>query len=163
MMRLQNIKTLWVRSMLFLLVWWVLTTGNTPSLKVGIPAALTAGLISVLLLPTIRFSLWAWIRFLPFFLLHSVRGGIDIAMRVFRPSLPISPGVLEYPTQLDEGLPRMTMISVITLLPGTLSVDLEHNVLKIHVLNTQSDVMSELRSIERHIAKIFCSLIMQEE
>jgi multicomponent Na+:H+ antiporter subunit E len=145
-----------MRSALFLLIWWVLTQGDSGSLWIGIPAAMIAGGLSVRLLPPRCMSLFAWIRFLPFFLLHSVKGGVDIAARVFHPQLPIAPGVVEYPTRLAPGLPRMMMLSVITLLPGTLSVKWESNVLKVHVLNTQSDVETELRSIERYVEQIFC-------
>lgn len=154
-MYLQNVKRVCARALLFLLVWWVLTNGDLASLGVGIPTALAAGVLSVFLQPTVRLSALAGLKFLPFFLLHSVKGGVDVAWRVFHPSLPINPVMLEYPTQLPEGFARMMMLSIITLLPGTLSVDLDTGVLKIHVLNGTDGITDELRSIERHIAKIF--------
>ncbi|MEJ2499698.1 MAG: Na+/H+ antiporter subunit E [Campylobacterales bacterium] len=161
-MRVKTGLSFLMRSILFLLLWWVLTQGDTGSLWIGIPAALASGGLSVLLLPPRCLSPLALIRFFPFFLLHSVKGGVDIAARVFHPNLPIAPGMLEYPTRLPAGLPRMMMLSVITLLPGTLSVRWESNVLKVHVLNTQSDVETELRSIERYVVQIFCTKATKE-
>ncbi len=65
------------------------------------------------------------VAFCVFFLVESLRGGFDVAWRALHPSLKIGPETIHYPISLPPGQPRTLMVSVVSLLPGTLSVDLE--------------------------------------
>jgi multicomponent Na+:H+ antiporter subunit E len=95
------------------------------------------------------------VRFLPVFLLESVKGGIDVSLRVFRPGMRLRPVVVDYRLRLPNGLPRLLMLNVVSLLPGTLSADLQDNCLRLHVLDKNTSYENELRRIESYIEKMF--------
>ena len=65
--------------------------------------------------------------FTGFFLIESVRAGFDVAFRTLDPWMPVEPGFFDYAIRLPQGQPRTLLISIITLLPGTLSAELSHD------------------------------------
>ena len=154
-----NRKTSWpsiaVRASLFTLIWSVLGGGATASWWMGIPAVLLAVIVSVALIPPIPLVWSAILRFVPFFFQRSLLGGTDVAWRAFHPRVPIAPDLIEYPLQLQPGLPQAFMVNTVSLLPGTLSAVLEHNVLKVHVLDRQKNVVAELKALEQIVARMF--------
>ena len=141
--------------MLFALMWWVLTDGAMDSWLVGAPVVLFATLVSVALLPPFSWSLTGIARFVPFFLWRSLYGGVDVAMRALHPRLPISPGMVNYRWRLPPGLPRVAMANTVSLLPGTLSVELDEECLRVHVLDGRKDFLSELETVEQRVAAVF--------
>jgi len=78
-----------------------------------------------------------------------------VAWRAFHPGIPIAPDLLEYTMRLPPGLPRVFMANMVSLLPGTLSAELNRNVLKVHVLDSQQDFLTELEALERSVARMF--------
>ncbi|NOX27439.1 MAG: Na+/H+ antiporter subunit E [Gammaproteobacteria bacterium] len=156
---MDNSKTSWpsilVRASLFALIWSVLSGGATASWWIGIPAVLLAVIVSVALIPPTPLVWSEILRFAPFFLQRSLLGGTDVAWRAFHPRRPIAPDLIEYPLQLQPGLPQVFMVNTVSLLPGTLSAVLEHNVLKVHVLDRQKNVVAELKALEQIVARMF--------
>jgi multicomponent Na+:H+ antiporter subunit E len=143
------------RIALFALLWWILTEGAIHSWRVGVPVVVFAALASVRLLPRVHWSLSGILYFIPFFLWHSLRGGVDVARRALHPRLPISPGLIEYRWQLPTGLPRVFMANTVSLLPGTLSAELGEEFLHVHVLDRSGAFASELMVIEARVARLF--------
>ena len=143
------------RGLGFVLVWLILTDGDYGSWLVGGPAVLLAVVVSLILLPS-RLCIWyELVLFIPFFLLRSLLGGIDVARRAFHPAMPIVPTLVEYPLQLPSGLPQVFMANTISLLPGTLSATLRQGVVKVHVLDKESDFFEELEALEKKVARVF--------
>lgn len=143
-----------IRSAFFALLWWVLSDGVVASWLVGVPAVLLASLVSVALMPAFSWSLKGVVRFVPFFLWQSLRGGADVAWRAFHPAVPIVPGLVDYPLRLPPGLPRVLMANTVSLLPGTLSTELSADCLRVHVLDARTDVFAKLRALEQRVAGI---------
>lgn len=139
----------------FALIWWVLTDGNASSWWIGLPAVLLAVAASSALLPPIPFVWYELLRFVPFFLMRSLLGGVDVAWRAFHPGMPIAPDLMEYRLQLPPGLPQVFMANTVSLLPGTLSAALDRSVLKVHVLDNRSSFQAELEALEQRVAEIF--------
>ncbi len=144
-----------LRAVLFALIWWILTDGEMDSWLVGTPVILFVTLVSLLLLPPFSWSLSGLVRFTPFFLWRSLYGGVDVARCALQPRLPISPGLFDYRWRLPPGLPRVFMANIVSLLPGTLSMELGANCLQVHVLDERKDVLSELEKVEQRVAAIF--------
>ena len=71
------------------------------------------------------------------------------------PRLPISPGLVDYRFRLPPGLSRVFMANTVSLLPGTLSVELEEEILRIHVLDETGAIDEELNVLENRLADIF--------
>jgi len=143
------------RLLVFALAWWLITEGAPSSWSIGVPAVLIATLISARLLPPQRLTPSGLLRFLGFFLHHSLLGAVDVARRAFQPSRPLDPAVIDYPLQLEPGLARVWLINAVSLLPGTLSADLEEDCLRVHVLDAGQDTCAELAALERHVAAMF--------
>ncbi len=138
-------------------LWWLLTGGDARSWLVGAPVVLAATALSLHLRPA-RSWRWRLAGVLPmgwFFLRESVRGGFDVARRAIHPGLPVNPGVLRFDTRLPDGSPRLFFAGVISLLPGTLVLDLEENALRIHVLNIGREVEPQLEALEHRVAALF--------
>ncbi len=150
-----RIGRLFFRTGLFALLWWMLTEGAMNSWLVGVPVVVFAALVSDALLPGVSWSLTGMVRFVPFFLWHSLRGGVDVAGRALHPRLPISPGLLDYRWRLPPGLPRVIMANTVSLLPGTLSAELDEEHLRVHVLDETGAFASELKEIEARVARLF--------
>lgn len=134
------------------LLWGILSGGE--GWHVGAPLIFVAAAASCMSMPTSRWSVWGLARFLPYFFWHSLRAGIDVAFRALHPALPIDPAIVRYDLHLDSNEARVLMADTVTLLPGTLSVDLEENVLLVHVLNASAPVMDMLGTLERRIGNL---------
>ncbi len=143
------------RGALFLLIWWLLTNGDQASWWIGLPAVVLVVLVSLALIPPLPIAWRATIHFVPFFLIRSLMGGIDVAWRVFHPHLPIKPDLVEYPLWLPPGLPRVVMANIVSLLPGTLAAELDHSGLTVHVLDRGNNFKAELVKVEEHVARLF--------
>ena len=144
-----------LRLVLFALMWWILTDGAMDSWPIGLPAVLLATLLSVMLMPALSWSLRGILRFIPYFLWYSMRGGVDVARRAMHPRLPISPGLFDYRFRLPPGLSRVFMANTVSLLPGTLSVELDEEILRVHVLDETGAIDEELHMLENRLADIF--------
>ena len=153
---INHLQAGWLRAVLFALMWWILTDGAMGSWLVGAPVVLSATLVSVVLLPPFSWSLTSILRFLPFFLWRSLYGGMDVARRALHPRLPISPGMYDHRWRLPPGLPRVFMAHTVSLLPGTLSAELDEEHLRVHVLDQTVIIASELKVIEACVAELFC-------
>jgi len=145
------------RALLFSLLWWALTDGTAGSWWIGAPAVAGAVIISVTLVPPLGLVWREVMGFVPFFLWHSLKGGVDVAWRAFHPRLPITPELIEYPLRLPPGLPRVILVNTVSLLPGTLSAELGGQVLKVHVLDSLGDFLAELEALEQRVGCMFRS------
>ena len=144
-----------IRALLFTLIWWILTDGAMNSWLVGAPVVLLSTIASIMLLPPFSWSLTGIIRFIPFFLWRSLCAATDVARRALHPRLPIAPGLYYYRWRLPPGLPQIFMTNIVSLLPGTLSTELGHKYLCVHVIDHTGAFSSELSIIEEYVARLF--------
>ena len=143
------------RGLLFSIIWWILTDGSASSWWIGVPVVLLAVITSNASIPPTRLVWVGFFRFAPFFFVRSLMGGADVAWRAFHPDLPIAPDLIEYPLRLPSGLPQVFMANTVSLLPGTLSADLDQSVLQVHVLDRRRDFVAELEAVEENVARVF--------
>ncbi len=154
-LRLARLGDVFLRAGLFSLLWWLLTEGAVDSWPVAVPVVGLATLASLRLWSPVDCSLWGIARFVPFFLWRSLAGGVDVARRAVHPRLPLAPGLYRHVWRLPAGMPRVFMANVVSLLPGTLSVVLASDELRIHVLDERGDFRAELDGLERRVAEVF--------
>ncbi|MFW5968458.1 MAG: Na+/H+ antiporter subunit E [Persicimonas sp.] len=140
-------------------LWLALTGGRiAESWYFGVPTVLFAAVVGQRLSATVppSPSLWHAARFVPFFVWRSVRGGLDVGLRALEPSRPLSPTLLEYETELREDGAAITFFAgVISLLPGTLCVDVDGTTLLIHVVDESWPVREQLADLEERIGRVF--------
>jgi multicomponent Na+:H+ antiporter subunit E len=139
------------------LTWWILAEGALPRSTAG------AVIATVTIVVATGVSLMSWppgsgpvrIAGLPGFAVHFIRqsaaGGVDVARRALLPSGRVQPGFIRYRTDLAPGAPRTLLAGVISLLPGSLTVEIDGRYLVIHVLDEHLPIEESVRAIERRI------------
>lgn len=146
----------WVRRFaLFAVLWLILTGGAADSWLIGAPVALIAAWLSRELWVDPALSLPGVIRFIPYFVRQSIAGATDVAMRALRPAMPLHPGLVRHRLRLPEGASRVSLANVVSMLPGTLSADLDGDQLLIHALDTRTDLHAMVMDLEPRIAAVF--------
>ncbi len=147
--------TVCMRTLLLALLWWALA--GDAAWGFGAPVILVALGASIALQPArrVRLEAGAMVRFAAFFLVQSVRAGIDVAARALslRPSL--APALLDYRLRLPPGAARVFLADTVSLLPGTLSAELVGDLLRVHVLDARMPVEQGLRAAETRVAALF--------
>lgn len=157
----QTLTTLVRRSLLrfiiFALLWYVLAGSDKQSWLIGIPAVLLATFLSLQLASSsspLKISLYGLLHFIPFFLLQSFRGGIDVMRRALSFRQCLNPGLISYTTLLPKGSARIFFVNIISLLPGTLSAKLRGNQVTIHTLDKGFPVWANIQRLEYHVAAL---------
>ena len=135
-------------------LWLVLTGAQTGAVWFGLPVVAAATWVSLRLMPPgpggVR--LGALAAMFPGFLLRSLLGGIDVATRVVRPSMPIRPGWRALPTCLPGEGARAALGGDLSLLPGTLAAGDRDGVMLVHCLDLGQDIEGAFRAEESRIA-----------
>jgi multicomponent Na+:H+ antiporter subunit E len=146
------------RGAMLTFVWWVLAEGSWRTPWLAGAVILTALATSFALVPAVAWRLphRALTRFIPYFLGQSLRGGFDVARRALHPRLLIEPGFIEHELFLAPGPARTAFTGILSLLPGTLSVQMtaEHTI-RIHVLDVAGSDTARLRELEQRVALLF--------
>lgn len=145
------------RLLLFAALWWALVPGDPASWVVGAPVALLAAWAGTRLAARRPWRLRpaGVARFLPFFLATSLRGGIDVAWRALHPALPIEPALVRFRLRLPPGTARTFIVDVVSLLPGTLSADVDGSTLVLHALNDGGAARRGVAVLEERVADLF--------
>ena len=143
-----------------LAVWLILTAGDLASLIIALPFIAMA----ILLQPvaenrseksSLLVNISGLLQFAWFFILESLRGGIDVSRRVLAAKTRVDPVFYDYSMQLQIPYAQQLFISSISLLPGTLCADLHNDQLRIHTLDQEMDTTQGIRRLESLVGKIF--------
>lgn len=146
----------WARRIaLFAALWWVLTDGVVSSWLIGVPTALLAAWLSRSLWADPPLSVSGVARFVPYFAWQSLVGATDVARRALQPRMPLYPGLVRHRLRLPPGVSRVSLANVVSMLPGTLSADIEGDELVIHALDARSDLHAMVVDLEPRIAAVF--------
>lgn len=139
-----------------MLLWWVLVEGHHDGWALGLLAVAAATWASLTLAPPGRRRIrpFGLLAFVGFFLLSSVRGGMQVAAMALRGRSALRPGLIELAVRLPPGWPRILLVNALTLMPGTLGVALSRKTLRLHVLDERLPVVAEARALEAAIARM---------
>ena len=146
---------------LFLFAIWLLLSGHyTPLLLVlGVLSTLLVVLLAtradlidretqtVLLRPSILFY-WFWLG------REIIRSNIDVARRILSPRMPISPKVFTVRAFQKTELGRVTYANSITLVPGTVAMDVDEDVITVHALTQAAADELKQGEMNRRVCKI---------
>ena len=144
--------------LVFSAVWSIFAGARDPaSWIIGLPAVVAAAWCYASLAQDRRhrLSLLALAQFIPLFFWESFKGGIDVARRVLGPRLHVAPGLLDYRLGLTLPSARVFFVDLVSLLPGTLSADVQGDRLRVHALDRSVNPAGDLRRLERLVAAIF--------
>ncbi|MBB3038637.1 Na+/H+ antiporter subunit E [Hoyosella altamirensis] len=148
------------RIAVFALMWWVLTEGAADMIQYGfVVVPLSAGLSLILLPPKGRSGplprrLLSGTMLLFWFLWQSFRGGADVAVRAVRRPVDLDPGMVTHHTTLPDDMSRVALTAITSLMPGTLSVNLEETELQVHVLDRSMRTAEQLAELERRLSTL---------
>ena len=145
----------------FLFAIWLLLSGHyTPLLLAcGVLStllvlwlALRAELVdreihAVLLKPSIL-RYWVWLG------RELIRANIDVARRIVQPSMPISPNVFTVRADQRTELGQVTYANSITLLPGTVTMDIEGDRFTVHALTREAAAELQRGEMNRRVCAV---------
>ncbi|MBK1735298.1 hypothetical protein CKO15_08355 [Halorhodospira abdelmalekii] len=150
------------KALLVVVPLWLILTGGALGGLFGLVTVLAAAFAAVLYVGPWTHR-WRWLRmprFILFFLQRSLIGAIDVGYRALHPRLPLHPGWMSYRLRLPSGEPRVAMVALVSLLPGTLAADLYGDELVVHVI--VPDAEPEIRRLESHIGVLYGCLATGE-
>lgn len=75
--------------------------------------------------------------------------------RALHPRLPLEPVLLHYRLGLDQASARVFMANAVSLLPETLSADLDGHQLIMRALDARMPVREHLRELELRVGRVF--------
>ncbi|MFW2439916.1 MAG: Na+/H+ antiporter subunit E [Arenicellales bacterium] len=147
-------------TLLLVATWLILTAGHIGSWVIGLPFIALA----ILLQPNseTRFfkkspllNMIGLVQFGYFFLLESLRGGLDVSSRVLAAKPRVDPVFYDYSMQLRVPNAQLLFITSVSLLPGTLCADLNKNRITIHTLDQHMETTQGIKRLESLVGKIF--------
>lgn len=152
-----TVRRILFRTAWFVLAWIIVSEGDLGSLAMGVPFAVLAAMMSTALIPRDipRISAPGALRYLGFFVIQSILGGVDVAARALRPSLPLDPGCIWYPIRVAGRPARVLFADTISLLPGTLSARIDGDRLEVHMLDTCAESIEGLVALEDRVGAVF--------
>jgi len=104
---------------------------------------------------------WIWaIVYIPVFAWECLKANLDVAMRVLSPGLQLKPGIVKIRTSLKSDIARTFLANSITMTPGTMTVEIQDDVLYIHWIDVKTEDPEAAAKIikgpfERLLARIF--------
>jgi multicomponent Na+:H+ antiporter subunit E len=147
-----------LRRLVLFAAGWLVLTGDVASVgPLGAAVVALATATSLWLLPpdSSRWHPAELVRFVPYFLSQSWRGGLDVAARALLPRRTLAPELVAYHVSLPDGPARRFFAAAIGLLPGTLTTELDGDRLTVHALDRSLPVASMLRELEERTAALF--------
>ncbi|MFO7816063.1 MAG: Na+/H+ antiporter subunit E [Desulfovibrionales bacterium] len=154
---IRYVRSIGLRTAFFAVLWAVLTEGEGLLSVWTLPGVFVGVVVSLLLCPA-RDCKWGFlptVRFIPYFLWHSLLGGLDVSYRALSPRSRVRPEIVDFPFVLEKEPARVFFLWTVSLLPGTAGVDLQGNTARIHVLDAGLADTASLRDLEGRIAGIF--------
>jgi multicomponent Na+:H+ antiporter subunit E len=130
---------------LFLFVIWLLLSGHYTPLLLGLGALSTLLVVFValrvelvdremhpVLLKPSALLYWLWLG------REIIKSNIDVTRRILDPRLPITPAVIRLKATQRTELGRVSYASSITLVPGTVAIDVEGDAVTVHALTREA-------------------------
>jgi multicomponent Na+:H+ antiporter subunit E len=146
---------------IFLVTVWLLISGHYDPLLIslGIASALFVTWISARMdvvdheahpaEATLRF-----IRTWPGLAVEIIRSNFDVARRILRPDLDISPVCFTVTATQTTAMGRVAYANSITLTPGTVTIDVDGNRFRVHALSSAGRATLESGSMDARITAV---------
>ena len=85
---------------------------------------------------------------------NRIAANIHVARLILDPKLPISPSMIEVKATQDSDLGRVIHANSITLTPGTVSVELEGDVILVHAISQEAAEGTLEGGIDRRVTAL---------
>ncbi len=148
-----------------LLAFWLILSGQYNPLFIGmgvVSAAACAWFGALLVEPTVgdagrhpRVHLFWLVIYVGWLLSRMVVGAMQVAWIVLNPKHPPRPGILRFRTELASPAARTMLANSITLVPGTITLEIDDGVLTVHSFTPKAvDDLASAR-MQNRIAAVF--------
>jgi multicomponent Na+:H+ antiporter subunit E len=138
---------------------WVMLSGQFDPLHLGLGMVLSflVAWINSGHSPFVpRFYLWGRILlYLPWLFLKIVQSSVHVTKLILDPRLPIHPRLIRYESKLTEPPAVVLLGNSITLTPGTITAEVNGQVLLVHAMDEASSEDVTSGRLEAKIAAIF--------
>jgi multicomponent Na+:H+ antiporter subunit E len=91
---------------------------------------------------------WFWLG------MEIIKSNIDVARRILSPRLPISPNVFTVRAIQNTELGRVTYANSITLVPGTVAMDVDEDVITVHALTQGAAADLKRGEMNRRVCQV---------
>jgi multicomponent Na+:H+ antiporter subunit E len=151
------------RALTLAVVWWAVSEGETYGWYYGATVVLLATALSLRLRPPKAGGLpprqlvartGALLTLGGWFVARSFAGGVDVARRALSGSLDLEPGLVRHELGIPPGQARTVVVGMISLMPGTLSAELDGDVLQVHALDVRTDVRGQVAELEDRVGRV---------
>ena len=152
------IRATGVRLVLFSVLWWAISEGESSMAPYGVVAVLAATATSVWLLAPGRPLLGrtpAAARLLWWFLRQSVLGGVDVARRTMSKRVDVDPGTVDVEISVSNPIARVLLADISALTPGSLAVDLLEHGVRVHMLHNELPVQERIAELDALLCALF--------
>ena len=140
---------------------WLLWSGHYGTLLLSLGAVSLALVVWISLRMKIVDEEGAPIRlplrlvlYIPWLVLEIVKANVDVALRILRPGLPISPCLIRVRAGQRTDVGRVIYANSITLTPGTVSIDTEGDHITVHALTREAAEGVLSGAMDRHVRRV---------
>lgn len=155
-------KEICLKTALFGVLWWSLVESTFSSWLIGIIVVPFATWLSITLYRndyykaenTAHFSFVGLLKFLPFFVWQSLRGGCQTALLALSSRIAQA-DFIEFETYLGTRREKILFMHIISLMPGSVSANINGQVIRIHILDINKYSEDGLRECEQRLSRIF--------
>ena len=99
----------------------------------------------------VHLNIWATINYWLWLLKAIFLANIDVCRRILTPGLPISPTIIDLESTTDDDLLHVIYANSITLTPGTISMSVDGNIIKVHALTQEGAAELQAGEMNRRI------------
>jgi multicomponent Na+:H+ antiporter subunit E len=144
-----------IRLAAFFGVWMILTQGRLSDLAFVVPLLAATAAISLWSVPPRQWRIRpsGVLRFAPWFLWAAIRGGVDVARRVFPARMPIDPAYVTVAIDASANQ-RLLLALTVSLLPGTATCRISDDRLLVHCLDQNQAVEAEIQDLSARIRRL---------
>jgi multicomponent Na+:H+ antiporter subunit E len=145
------------RFIFFYGLWLVISEARAGLLAIGVLAALAATAVSLSIWRKggRQLSIFALLGYLPGFLWRSVKGGLDVAWRVFHPRLPIAPAFVAHDSRDPDETGWILFTDALSLMPGTLGAGLSGRRATVHLIADAPPARRLIAEEDARVARLF--------
>ncbi|MEA3433474.1 MAG: Na+/H+ antiporter subunit E, partial [Campylobacterota bacterium] len=125
-------------TVLLFIMWMILTSNfQISNIIIGLGVSFSVALLYLKLFThkAFEFIRPVWFMVYLYVLLKNlILSNIQIAKRILRPDMKLSPAIVAVKTNLESDWKKLLLANSITLTPGTLTLDIKDDILFIHVI-----------------------------
>ena len=148
-----------------LLAFWQVLSGQTSAAFISLGVLCASGVtwFSLRLLEALvgsaertpRLHVWHFAQFIVWLLLQIPPAALQIAVVILDPRRPPRPGVVRFKTRLSSPAARTLLCNSITLVPGTMTLNIEGSEITVHAFAPAAVAELATADFQKRIARAF--------